>query len=149
MVEHLSTLVENFPGAANQTRCFTHILNLVAKSILRQFEVKKKTNDDEPDDRDDATKALAALAQELELEDSSTEMVEDPEEELEDDDEVTEDDEDGLGDERDGMSEEEEAELEESLVPIRLMLTKVSRFELSQELSNTLLLIASHTRERH
>jgi hypothetical protein len=34
MIEHLSTLVENFPGAANQTRCFTHILNLVAKSIL-------------------------------------------------------------------------------------------------------------------
>ena len=68
MIEHLSTLVENFPGAANQTRCFTHILNLVAKSILRQFEVRKKTNDD-PDDTDDATKALAALAQELELDD--------------------------------------------------------------------------------
>ena len=39
MVKHLSTLVENFPGAANQTQCFNHILNLVAKSILHQFEV--------------------------------------------------------------------------------------------------------------
>jgi len=56
---------------------------------------------------------------------------------------------DGLGDERDGMSEEEVAALEESLVPIRLMLTKVSPFALSQELSNTHFLIASHTRERH
>ena len=151
MVEHLSTLVKNFLGAANQTRCFAHILNLVAKSILRQFEVQKKTNGDGPDDRDDATKALAALAQELELEDSSTELVEDPEEELEDGNEVTEDNEDGLGDERDGMSEEEEVGLEESLVPIQLMLTKVSRFKLtgSQEFSNTLLLIASHTRKRH
>ena len=41
MVEHLATLIEDFPGAANQTRCFTHILNLVAKSILRQFDVAK------------------------------------------------------------------------------------------------------------
>ena len=102
MVEHLSTLVENFPGAANQTQCFTHILNLVAKSILHQFKVQKKTDGNEPDDLDDAMKALAVLAQELELEESSTELIEDPEEELEEDDEVTEDDEDGLGDERNG-----------------------------------------------
>ena len=148
MVEHLSTLVENFLGAANQTQCFTHILNLVVKSILHQFEVQKKTDGNEPDDLDDAMKALAVLAQELELEESSTELIEDPEE-LEEDDEVTENDEDGLGDERNGMSEEEVAELDESLVPIRLMLTKVSPFELSQELSNTHFLIALHTCERH
>ena len=149
MVEHLSTLVENFLGAANQTRCFTHILNLIVKSILCQFEVQKKTDGNEPDDLDDAMKALAVLAQELELEESSTELIEDPEEELEEDDEVTEDDEDGLGDERNGMSEEEVAELDESLVLIQLMLTKVSPFELSQELSNTHFLIASHTCECH
>lgn len=51
MVKHLATLVENFPGAANQTRCFTHILNLVAKSILRQFDVAKKAADDSPPQR--------------------------------------------------------------------------------------------------
>jgi len=49
MVKHLTTLVENFPGAANQTCCFTHILNLVAKSILCQFDMAKKMADDTPD----------------------------------------------------------------------------------------------------
>ena len=122
MIEHLSTLVEIFPGAANQTRCFTHILNLVVKSILRQFEPKKKTGDGEAEDVGDAKKALAALAEELELEDS-TGLGED----IEDDNlEVKDDDDDGLGDERDGMSEEDVTELEESLVPVRLILTKVS-----------------------
>jgi len=61
---------------------------------------------------------------------------------LEEDDKENEDDEDGLGDERDGMSEEDVAELEESLVPIRLMLTKVSHFKLSSKLSNTVQLCA-------
>ena len=119
MVEHLATLVENFPGAANQMRCFTHILNLVAKSILQQFDVAKKTADD-PMDFDDATTALAALARELELEDPAEDDDADDEEA---DDEMDSDDE--LGDERDGMSEAEVEELEKSLVPIRLMLTKV------------------------
>ena len=40
-------------------------------------------------------------------------------------------DEGGLGDGRDGMSEEEVAELAESIVPVQLLLTKVSQFELS------------------
>jgi hypothetical protein len=41
MIEHLAVLIDTFPGAANQTRCFAHILNLVAKSVLRQFEAPK------------------------------------------------------------------------------------------------------------
>jgi hypothetical protein len=134
MIEHLSTLVENFPGAANQTRCFAHILNLVAKSILRQFEVRKKAGND-PEDADEAKKALAALSQELEVEentDISDELEEEEEVDSEGEDEVdNDDDDDGLGDEREGMSEEEVAELEETVVPIRLMLTKVSLSNMS------------------
>ncbi len=121
MIEHLSTIVENFPGAANQTRCFTHILNLVAKSILRQFDTQKKTRDNDAEDLDDATKAFAEL--ELELEDN---LVEDSGEEGD----MSEDDEDGLGDARGGMSEDETAELEENFIPICLMLTKVSHHDL-------------------
>jgi len=34
MIAELENLLDEFPGAANQTRCFTHILNLVVKSIL-------------------------------------------------------------------------------------------------------------------
>jgi len=125
MVEHLATLIENFPGAANQTRCFTHILNLVAKSILRQFDVAKKTTNDPPD-LDEAFDALALLAEELE----SSGIPADSDAEDGDDDEAEgvdrgDDDEDGLGDERGGMSDEDVAELEQSLTPVRLMLTKV------------------------
>ena len=108
MIEHLSTLIESFPGAANQTRCFAHILNLVAKSILCQFNVPKKKEGKE--DLDDATNTL---------------------EEESDADEDDVDDENGLGRDHDGMSEEEMAELEESLTPIQLMLTKVRGFKLS------------------
>ena len=124
MVEHLATLVENFPGAANQTRCFTHILNLVAKSILRQFDMAKRTADDPPD-LNEAFDALALLAEKLE--DSGIPADNDEEDDGDggDNDDGLGDDDEGLGDERGGMSEEEVAELEQSLIPVRLMLTKV------------------------
>ncbi len=124
MVEHLATLIENFPGAANQTRCFTHILNLVAKSILRQFDMAKRMADDPPD-LNEAFDALALLAEELE--DSGIPADNDEEDDGDggDNDDGLGDDDEGLGDERGGMSEEEVAELEQSLIPVRLMLTKV------------------------
>jgi hypothetical protein len=122
MVKHLATLVKNFPGAANQTRCFTHILNLVAKSILRQFDMAKRMADDPPD-LNEAFDALALLAEELE--DSGI-----PTDNDDDDGDGGDNDNDGLGDERGGMSEEEVAELEKSLTPVRLMLTKVERYYL-------------------
>ena len=46
MVEHLSNIIPTFPGAANRARCTAHIVNLVAKVILRQFDAthaRKKT----------------------------------------------------------------------------------------------------------
>jgi len=90
--------------------------------------------EDEAEDVDDATKALAALALKLELEDSA-ELADDTEEGLGVDEDLEADDNDnGLGDEHEGTSEEDVAELEESLVLIQLMLTKVSRFKLSSEI---------------
>ena len=58
MIEHLATLINTFPGAANQTRCFAHILNLVAKRVLQQFEALKKGKG--VDDKD-----LAAIVDEI------------------------------------------------------------------------------------
>src|SRR6266508_2667096 len=99
MVEHLATLIENFPGPANPTRCFTHILNLVAKSILRQFDVAKKS-EGAPDDSDDAVRELAALAQELDLGPDGHAGTNDDDEEGGDDDNDNDDnDGEGLGDE--------------------------------------------------
>ena len=63
MIEHLATLIESFPGTANQTRCFTHILNLIAKSVLRQFEAPKSKGGKV---LDDAARELATIFDELE-----------------------------------------------------------------------------------
>ena len=64
MIDHLSSLVDNFLGAANQIQCFNHILNLVTKSILHQFNVPKKDSRMSEDDEN----LLAGLAQELDNE---------------------------------------------------------------------------------
>ena len=53
MVETLAKVISHFPGAANRARCTAHIINLVTKMILRQFDAKKtngttkKSNDTE------------------------------------------------------------------------------------------------------
>lgn len=130
MIDEMADLIENFPGAANQTRCFLHILNLTAKSILQQFEVprKKKTGDDgEGDDGDDkktlnkAMNELLVLANEIEDEPSLADDVDEDTEGVGD----SEDNGDGFEDERQDLSAEQIAELEADLLPVRLMLTKV------------------------
>ena len=42
MIESLATIMSQFPGEANRARCLAHIVNLVAKIILRQFDASKK-----------------------------------------------------------------------------------------------------------
>ena len=42
MVEELMTLADGFSRPTAHTRCLLHIINLVAKSLLCQFDVKKK-----------------------------------------------------------------------------------------------------------
>ena len=42
MVESLATIMSHFPGEANRARCLAHIVNLVAKIILRQFDEPRK-----------------------------------------------------------------------------------------------------------
>ena len=116
MIDELAVLLEDFPGAPNRTRCFTHILNLVAKSVLKQFDLPKAK----------AGEALTAAAQALstlagDIETEETEMGRDMAQDGDED-----DDEDGLADVRDGMSDEEISELDESLQPVRLVLVKVS-----------------------
>ena len=45
MVNELVDRVPQFRGATSRTCCFLHIINLVAKSIIHQFDVKKKDLD--------------------------------------------------------------------------------------------------------
>ena len=53
MIDELEVMLEGFPGTPNQTRCFIHILNLVAKSVIKQFNLPKAK----------AGEALTAVAQ--------------------------------------------------------------------------------------
>ena len=41
MIRYLGDSLEEFPGPSNQTRCFVHTINLIAKSILKLFDGRK------------------------------------------------------------------------------------------------------------
>jgi len=116
MIDELAELLDDFPGVANHTRCFSHILNLVAKSVMKQFDLPKARAGKA---LDTATEALANLAGDIEGEEVSMagDLVGDEEED---------DNGEGLADIRDGMSADEIAVLDESLQPVRLVLVKVN-----------------------
>ncbi len=65
LINHLSEIVDDFPGLANQTCCFSHTLNLSAKVILKQFDVPKAKSGGV---LDEAMQALAELAEDLDIE---------------------------------------------------------------------------------
>lgn len=112
MIKQLALLVDAFPGETNRTRCFAHILNLIAKSLLKQFDVPKKKADEALSDME---KELEALAEGLEFD--SKEGVEDME---------GADDIDGLVNEVALMSDDECNTLQEATLPVRLVLVKVA-----------------------
>ena len=112
MIEELANLLDDFPGTANQMRCFTHILNLVVKSILAQFEL--------PKGKDNIADKILKLAEGLELEEEIS--AKEGEEGKEGDDDNVE----GWIDEREEMNEQQLEALEARVEPIRLLLIKVS-----------------------
>jgi hypothetical protein len=123
MIKELAILLDDFPGSANQTRCFLHILNLVVKSIIRQFDLPKSKKISDEEDEDDpmldvATMELLKLADDIDLEEQITASTSD--------DEAADDDDEGWIDEHDDMTEGELKELSASVQPVRLLLTKVT-----------------------
>jgi hypothetical protein len=111
MIEELANLLDDFPGPANQTRCFTHVLNLVVKSIIRQFDSPKSKNDKH---LNEATNEMLSFADNIEFEEEAG-------------DDCESDNVEGWIDERELMTEEELEKLDESCEPLRLLLTKVSQ----------------------
>jgi hypothetical protein len=112
MIEELEFLVDDFTGKVNQTRCFDHVLNLVAKTITKVFDAPKKRGEMLGDDEE----LLAALAQDIKLEEDELLRNEDDE----DDDDI-----EGWINEQDLLSEEEWRRLNEDLLPICLVIVKV------------------------
>ena len=43
MIEELHTCIPKLAGPASHTRCFLHIVNLIAKTLICQFDAKKTT----------------------------------------------------------------------------------------------------------
>jgi hypothetical protein len=116
MVDALSDLLAVFPGASNRTRCFDHIVDLIAKSIIRQFDQSNRSVS-----FDGALQELISLADNLDLEELETREGERCVGDDADDDNA-----DGWVDEREEMSETEQDELEKDVQPVRLVLVKVS-----------------------
>jgi hypothetical protein len=118
MIAELANLLDDFPGPANQTRCFTHILNLVVKSVIQQFDLPKTKGDRI---LDDAAKELLALAGNIEIEEEELMRRNGKEGDEGEDDNV-----EGWIDERLHMTDVELEELDGSVEPVCLVLTKVS-----------------------
>jgi hypothetical protein len=120
MIAHLAEKLNAFPGKPNRTRCFAHILNLVAKCVMKQFDTPKKKK--KATNGEDVEMALDGL-DDLSVESNGDgNDGEEPEEELDGKD----DDGEEVPDGREGMSAAEIQVLDESVKPVRHVLTKVS-----------------------
>jgi len=100
MIEHLSNTLKDFPGPANQTCCFVHMVNLIAKLILKLFDIRKRK------DLQAFNKVAHALADSV---DRQEEAVPDNEEK----------------EDEENKEEEDNNEFNMCLEPIRSMLLKV------------------------
>jgi len=117
MIDHLAKLLDDFPGGANQTRCFTHTLSISAKAILKQFDIQKASAGEA---LDEAVSALADMAQEIDLEDRFEQEAR-----AADDDEGEDQQLGAWEDFRDGLSEEQRKELNVGVQPVRSTLAQV------------------------
>src|ERR1700735_611497 len=114
MVGELSTLLRDFPGEANRTQCFLHIVNLVAKQLLKQFDVPCKDADSA---LNEAEKELFNLAAGVDIEELVTAAERGARAGSEDNDDM-----DGWVDEMEELDAEEHAVLKESVLPVWLVL---------------------------
>jgi hypothetical protein len=124
MIDKLGARLPDFPGAPNRARCFTHVLNLVVKSIMHQFDLPGKWRKLSPH-TDDVTRDLLNLAGDIDLEEQETQAEQnDPQDR--DKEGLEDDNNEGWIDEQSEMTLEDIDELEEMVRPVRFLLTKVS-----------------------
>ena len=142
MIESLTNIISHFPGAVNRARCTAHIVNLVSKIILQQFDARKKTKgpkkkSEKADDKINSTNTNNESTNNAELEnenDLST-FADDLDREEQD---VADDEDDDMSENIAGDLEEIEeamkeeiAEVAKKVKPIRLVLFKVLYFLLT------------------
>ena len=122
--EHLAEQVPAY-STVNRTRCFTHILNLVAKSLLRQFDITK-LKDSSDKDLSPEEEHLLALAEGIDDE----ELIMAQQDDANDSEDPTDDDNsDGWVDEIEELSEEEREMLKSHIRPVSRVLVKVNHLK--------------------
>jgi len=119
MIDELKDLLSEFSGAASRTRCFAHIINLVAKTVIHQFDMRNASDNALADE---ILMELKTLAENIEAEELMTRAGESEEDDAdgEDDDNV-----EGWVDEREEMAQWDLEELEMNVQPLRKVLVKV------------------------
>jgi len=120
MIDELKDQVLEFGGRATHTRCFLHTVNLIAKSLVHEFNVKKWRDGEhtgsEDEDAERLEQELRTLADGIELEEWAT---------------VDENDLDGNNefegwiDEVERLTNKEREEFHETVRPVKLALVKV------------------------
>ena len=106
MIEELQELIPGFAGSASHTCCFLHIVNLIAKLLIHQFDAKKMTGEGDH--------KLAELQRELEEEEvACQDRV--PVGAGDDEAEEEADNDDRWVDEMEDMTDKEKEELEKSI----------------------------------
>lgn len=115
MVTELSIQVPSFVGSASHTCCFLHIVNLIVKSLLSQFDAKKTAIDGD--------NKLEELAREFAEEEVAylKKVTSNPNDNEADD----ANNDDGLVDETSGLTDMQQINLDRTLQPVRMALVKV------------------------
>lgn len=117
MIEELDDLLTGY-SSLNRTRCFAHILNLVAKALLKQFDVKTEDKTDLNSDE----RSLLEMATNIETEELTTVQEKGGDDDNDDgDDDVDVEWVDGI----EALAHEERTNLEELIRPVKRTLVKV------------------------
>ena len=119
MIDELAIQLNDFPRSASRVQCFAHILNLVVKSIMCQFDIPDKKKGDIADE---TTWELHRLAGDIEHE----ELLSQSGVEQQDGDMGSMDNVEGWVNEQDEMDVDDLMALDNDVQPIRFVLTKVS-----------------------
>lgn len=105
----------------NRTRCFSHVLNLIAKSFIRQFDIDwRSDNLKEEEDLNDEERSLLELAGSIGEEERTMAQEDDEDEVVEEDDSL-----EGWVDEVDALTDRERRNLGKLIGPVRRLLVKV------------------------
>lgn len=126
MIADLAELNESFAGLANHIRCFAHVNNLVAKTVLNQFDTRRGADatagSEGAGEGDDLAALLAEIEAGKDLEDAPVAVDEKATQGMDEDDDVDE-----WVDELENLTEEERERIGEDVLPLKLVLAKVSR----------------------